>query len=113
MVVLGSDPTTAGYDAATKNQTPVTCTSTNRNLVAVMFENGQTRAGYASLLLHDLGFMVGLGSTTLPDDCQGQVGGVSDSLCTFSSAAPTGTVDCGRGPTQDEPALLEAALGLR
>ena len=126
MVVLGGDPSIAGVDPAVNTIEPFGCTFSNRNHIAVIFEKAETTAGYASLMLTDFGAMLGLAMTTLRDDCMCRIdapcnlGVVPDSLCTFGVDVPTSMLlndgrpaNCDRTPTQDEPALLEAALGLR
>lgn len=71
---------------------------------------------YASSLLSDLGAMVGLGVTSTVGDCMCRVEGCADpEVCTFEATLPIapGAFDCGRGPIQDQQALLKIALGCR
>jgi hypothetical protein len=122
MFVLGGDAPSI-IDGGVAGQISVSlagCQPRVRTSVDLMFDVG-TSVGttfYASTLLSDLGSIAGLGLTTDPGDCECRLGSncVTPELCTFGAAATTSTdshFNCGRTPTQDEPALLKTAFGCR
>ena len=118
MSVFGGDSSTIVGIPNILANAPGVCIPDNPNHIDLIFDRHfQGGAeGYATTLLSDLGAMYGLMVTNTPGDCMCRVNGCDfQGVCTFSPSialAPNG-LDCGRGPMQDEQALLKAAAGCR
>jgi hypothetical protein len=120
MIVLGGDPVsvTGGCPACTA-LTPFDCMSDNRHHIDLVFDFGEgTNSNkYVNTVLDDIGVMLGLAATTTPGDCMCRLASgcltPPGPLCTYGRNLPVDTnFACSRA-TQDEPAMLQAALGCR
>ena len=121
MMVFGSTSAAIGLQAGFFGIAPFQCTPENRNNVSITFDSGQmpTTFEYANSVLSDMAMLVGISTTTVNDDCacRGAGGCTIDpnKLCTYGSDVavnPDPTFSCER-TTQDEPAMMQAALGCR
>ena len=136
MIVLGGNGAQIANCPNCGYAGPFTCEeTTNRDHILLAFDYGETTADptsytandYADSMLSAVGIMVGLAPSTEPDDCVCNLdtpctkGPDDHSLCAFGSTVsttlqlfPNGQpINCGLTPTEDEPALLKAALGCR
>lgn len=128
MFVVGGSPSVSACTPDAFSCTPFSCAPTNRNAVDMIFDRGLADPPgiYASSLLSDLGALVGMTATVVPDDCECRF----DTPCTMSSAEicsfgrhvettkavtnddPPLPLNCGT-QIQDEPAILKLMLGCR
>lgn len=112
MVVLGGSATQLGFSNVS-GVASQPCSAANRNLVTLEFDDVLLGIPQSSLVLSDIGVMIGMGLTTDTNDCANRTEDWT-SVCTYgamATAAPQN--NCGHTPTQDEPALLAAAFGCR
>jgi len=96
-------------------EAPILCPGVPRSASGYVFtDNGLVPAsadGWASIAAHEVGHMLGLVHVSEGDDVMYPGGaGVGFGLGT---AIPGGEVPCAGGTTQDEPSILEAAVGYR
>jgi len=128
MFVLGGDSAT--ITGGGSNQTSVSdfhCAVLGPDTVDLIFDLGSDSTHppefYASEVLADLGLMAGMAPTNADDDCECRIDNCTwkHLPCTYGTNVPTtmqlsgsgAPLNCGRAPTQDETALLEAQLGCR
>jgi hypothetical protein len=112
MVVLGGSATQLGFPGIS-GVAQLPCDATNRNLVSLEFDNVLLGIPQSGLVLSDIGLMIGMGLPTDANDCANRTEDWT-SVCTYGAMATAAAQNnCGRTPTQDEPALLAAAFGCR
>lgn len=117
MMVFGGTPALVGAPANIFGIAPATCEREQRNLVSLIFDQGQmpTSTDYSSTILSDLAMMSGIPVTTGPiNDCACRTCPYT-MLCTYGTNSPVNTdpnKNCGL-TTVDEPAVLQEVLGCR